>query len=400
MHYPQTAQFQAQVSSGNRRIKETKTYVLYKTSPPGTYKNDKGEILFAQGAQTHGFQFCEETFDVKTNKRRWIRYAPGVSSPWMDEQEIDGNKVTIEACRKGTATIHRTQFKEGVLVLPTSNAVMIEYMDLSSRNGSNPNRDKSKPPMFIEVDSEAVYEQMDAPNIAMAEAMAWIYDPKRSLYELQALARLYEKQYNRDGFTENVSGVAELRWWLKWVAEQNPKAFLENKADPKSQKLHYMIEAQRAGIISIDPLTSTMSWGQHSGRSTAPIIRTGMGVDPMIEFVEKTFNVNDPEREAAETTYKEIQAKAIDVQRKNDIESGKINPYTPPNESYEDFKERVKGIGLYEQEKGAVISILWKDEPKQKLRWIDFKERYNTDRDFRDKLNVLAEELIAEKQAE
>src|SRR3972149_5858087 len=103
------------------------------------HQNDKPSVQHQHFPNSLSLKMEDRIFDRKKEKTRIIRVVEGVQSIFKDEQSEEGQKK--EATRKSFS-------KRGDLIVEARENFTLEFLMKSNFNGSNPDRDKAKPPMF------------------------------------------------------------------------------------------------------------------------------------------------------------------------------------------------------------------------------------------------------------
>ncbi|MDB4335745.1 hypothetical protein OAA03_00630 [bacterium] len=197
-------------------------------------------------------------FDPEKGENRKIRYVPGETSIFADEQP------------EGVRMREPISFNNGFLFVDHTNPTLKKYLDTCNANGSNPHRIKSKSILFKEQNKEKsaqdkiaqVADVMDAVQAAL----------KMPLNELVGYAKVL-------GINTSKS-VDEIRWDMKIEAEKNPKSFLAGMNDPRTEMKQLLLMAQESGIISMKK--TGVTWVSSGNTICVPAI----GVKPIERMVD------------------------------------------------------------------------------------------------------------------
>ena len=198
-------------------------------------------------------------FDPETGENRKIRYVPGETSIFADEQPE-------------TAKMREPiSFNNGFLFVDHTNPTLKKYLDTCNANGSNPHRIKSKSILFTLKDDEKsaqnkiaqVSDTMDAVQAAL----------KMPLNELVGYAKVLGVKTDKS--------VDEIRWDMKIQAEKNPKAFLAGMNDPRTEMKQLFITAEESGIISMKK--TGITWVSSGNTICVPAIGV-KPIDRMVDF--------------------------------------------------------------------------------------------------------------------
>ena len=101
------------------------------------------------------FYLEDDILDSKMKINRSIRYSQGVKTLWADEQD-DNTVMDVNGNRKRR---YKVIFTDGVSILDsTFNPLVIEFMMKTNFNGSNPDRDVSRPIVFNFIDKSAGFK--------------------------------------------------------------------------------------------------------------------------------------------------------------------------------------------------------------------------------------------------
>lgn len=195
-----------------------------------------------------------------------IRYIP--SSP-----EIVAEHQNISNPDRIYKLIKKPLFTHGVMTVPKSQKNLIRYMDSHPGNEANqkwgfPNQKT----IFRKYDAEAEARKANQANRNLTDAM-------RQVYVADNDKRLAVAKY----LNLNYSNVSFMEQDLMGYASQNPERFLELLADPVVMRYSEVDEAEKLGIIKVEP--TRILWGD--GRQ---IIVCPQGKDPKRYFAEATFD--------------------------------------------------------------------------------------------------------------
>ncbi len=197
-------------------------------------------------------------FDPKTGENKKIRYVPGESSIFADEQPKEAKM------REPIA------FNNGFLFVDHTNPTLKKYLDTCNANGSNPHRIKSKSILFNVKDNEKTAQDKIAQVADVMDAVQSAL--KMPLNELVGYAKVLGVNTNKS--------VDEIRWDMKIQAEKNPKGFLTGLNDPRTEMKQLLLMAQESGIISMTK--SAVTWVSSGNTICVPAI----GVKPIERMVD------------------------------------------------------------------------------------------------------------------
>jgi predicted HicB family RNase H-like nuclease len=198
-------------------------------------------------------------FDPITGENRKIRYVPGETSIFADEQPENARM------REPIA------FNNGYIFVDHTNPTLKKYLDTCNANGSNPHRIKSKNIMFKVRDNEkSAKDKISKVNDTMDAVQAAL---KMPLNELIGYAKVLGVNTDKS--------VDEIRWDMKIQAEKNPKGFLAGMNDPRTEMKQLLLMAQESGIIRMDK--KAITWVSSGNTICVPAIGT-KPIDRMVDF--------------------------------------------------------------------------------------------------------------------
>lgn len=235
-------------------------------------KTTNEPIRYLQYPKSVSIELIDEIFwkdpsDKSGNKGRMrvIRYSPGESSIFKDEQSDD---------RDNPKQKQRIEFIDGCLYVDSRETQKLEFIMNCNFNGSNINRDKNKKPWFYIVDSEKGYENFVTDKSAIISAQQWCLNPETPFDEIKAYARVLNLNVNADS--------NEIRFNLSKLAEKNPAKFLEGLKSDVTKRKHWFLEAQERGIITTN--NGVINW---TGGGTICVVPVGK--DPIDELVDRSM---------------------------------------------------------------------------------------------------------------
>lgn len=218
----------------------------------------------------------EVIYDPATKTNRTIRYAPGESSIYKDEQSPLANITDI-------------LFINGSLTVEYTNPLLLDYLQKSNFNAENPFRLREKEAIFVEYNPEkAVAAEVDN-ELLTAQAITLITTLEWD--QLKGYARVLGIDVNRS--------VKEVKHDLILFAKRYPKQFIEGIDDPLVGRQQVVMEALDNGIVKLS--ARTIFWNEKG--KAAPIITAPIGMsDPIRYFTEWTMGDKEGEK-----VYLEIQ---------------------------------------------------------------------------------------------
>ena len=226
---------------------------------PAIYKLARGGKKDKNGRPNYPVVYMVKAEDViydpEKDVNRKIRYIPGETSIFEDEQKED-SKV------KSPIT-----FSNGFLMVDRTNPTLRKYLDMCNLNESNPNRDKRIRPAF-----KLMNNQVDAKkriNKIMVELDAVKTALEMPLEKLVGYAKVLG--INVDKSTD------EIRYDMKVMATKDPHGFMSGMDDPKTETKEIILKAQEYNIINMG--VSEISWIKGDQRPV--ITHVPLGVKPV-----------------------------------------------------------------------------------------------------------------------
>ncbi len=197
-------------------------------------------------------------FDPETGENKKIRYVPGETSIYADEQSENAKM------REPIA------FNNGYLFVDHTNPTLTKYLSLCNANGSNPHRIKSKSIIFTAKDDEkSAQQKIEEVGNTMEAVQSAL---KMPVNELMGYAKVLGIKIDRS--------VDEVRWDMKVQAEKNPKGFLAGMNDPRTEMKQVLLMAQESGIISMKG--KSVTWSASGNTICIPPV----GIKPLDKMVD------------------------------------------------------------------------------------------------------------------
>lgn len=141
---------------------------------------------------------------------------------------------------------------------PLRNRNLVEFLELSNQNRSNPHRDTTVEAIFYEVDRDAIAEDNIADDKQATLARAAAYDGDiDKLREVMILMGMNPKNRHGEMWTEKQVRDAA----LQEIDKGREDEFMDNWTDPQ---VYYRINLNKAiaiGIIKLDTNTGEIKWG-------------------------------------------------------------------------------------------------------------------------------------------
>ena len=198
-------------------------------------------------------------FDPIKGENRKIRYVPGETSIYADEQPE-------------TAKMREPiSFNNGYLFVDHTNPTLKKYLDTCNANGSNPHRIKSKSILFtVRDDEKSAQKKIEEVGNTMEAVQTAL---KMPVNELMGYAKVLGIKIDRS--------VDEVRWDMKIQAEKNPKGFLAGMNDPRTTMKQVLLMAQESSIISMK--SKKVTWVGSGNTICVPPVGV-KPIDKMVDF--------------------------------------------------------------------------------------------------------------------
>ena len=197
-------------------------------------------------------------FDPETGENKKIRYVPGETSIYADEQSESAKM------REPIA------FNNGYLFVDHTNPTLRKYLSLCNANGSNPHRIKSKSIIFtVKDDEKSAQQKIEEVGSTMEAVQSAL---KMPVNELMGYAKVLGIKIDRS--------VDEVRWDMKIQAEKNPKGFLAGMNDPRTEMKQVLLMAEESGIIAMKG--KSVTWSASGNTICIPPV----GIKPLDKMVD------------------------------------------------------------------------------------------------------------------
>tara|TARA_R100000458_G_C8257465_1_gene233422 strand:+ start:63 stop:953 length:891 start_codon:yes stop_codon:yes gene_type:complete len=241
----------------------------YKIPTFGRNKVEKPAVynLALRGGQGRAFPVTymlkaeDIVYDPETNSERTIRYIPGETSIFKDEQSKEARlKEPI-------------MFTNGLLVVSKQDPNLRKFLDMHNGNASNPNRKGSRGIVYRKVDNEVnakkniekVRSEVDALSLALT----------MPIDKLVGYAKVLG--VNIDKSTE------EIRWDMKVLAQKDPIAFIDGLSDPRTEVREIILKAKEYSIL--DFTKNKVCWIVGTERPVITVVPIGVdAIDKMVDF--------------------------------------------------------------------------------------------------------------------
>jgi len=197
-------------------------------------------------------------FDPTTKENRKIRYVPGETSIYADEQSPNAKMR------------EPISFTNGFLFVDHTNPTLKKYLDHCNANADNPHRMKGKVASFkLKDNSRDAKKEIEKVATSMEAVQAAL---KMPLNELIGYAKVLGVNTNKS--------TDEIRWDMKVQAEKSPATFLAGMNDPRTGMKQLLLMAEESGIISMKK--TGVTWTNSGNTICVPAI----GVKPIERMVD------------------------------------------------------------------------------------------------------------------
>lgn len=295
----------------------------------------------------------DRILDKKKGRVRVIRVVDGEQSIYKDEQTEDGQNK--DATRKEFS-------KRGDLIVEARENFTLEFLMKCNFNGSNPDRDKSKKPLFYLLDLGQGLKYEKEKDEAETKAKHWCYNAE--FKHVSRYGRVLGIDVERD--------PDEVRMALVVLAKKDPAKFLQGLENKHTQRKFYVLEACEKGIFYVEPNENALYWAANQSM----IVKAPIGTSPVDYFVD--ISISDTNYDMVFSTMKNLvepakkkEEKVPDGQAPTPVESLIVNAIQK---------------GVIKQEKGYFIFDEKKFLGKKKLI-----EALETDAAFNQSVKELTE---------
>ena len=213
--------------------KEATTYRLIKER-----RDRKGHIKFPI---VYMLKAEDIIFDEEKGVNRKIRYIPGESSIFEDEQKEDA-KV------KSPIT-----FSNGFLRVDYTNPTLKKFLDMCNSNSSNPNRVATSPASFKLMDYAKQAQERLQKSVKSMDALKLVFE--LPLDKLLGYAQVLGVRVDKS--------TDEIRYDMKVLAEKDPEKFITGLDDPKMEIKQSLLRAKDFGIIDWNAQQVMWVQGRH-----------------------------------------------------------------------------------------------------------------------------------------
>jgi hypothetical protein len=199
---------------------------------------------------------------------RRIRYCPGESSIYVDEQS-------------DSALGEHILFEWGVCVVQPDNINLTLYMEKTGKNLSSENRRPNQNAVFYEVNPTVAIVQNNITSVSESRVINWLDD---TFYTEAGNAAL--KMYARTLGVSLKQKDHAIQNSLIRIAKQDPKGFLEGFASQAHARKYYLMTAEENGIIKADRSSGVVTFNGNNILTAPP------GEDPIDYLVRYAIDTN------------------------------------------------------------------------------------------------------------
>ncbi len=257
----------------NRYADKKFHFVLKKANQAPSIKSKRGQpVMFPPSFM---LKMEDNIYDIDKQKMRTIRVVLGEMSIYKDEQSPD----EIASPKK----VLSKEFIDGELIVDGKDNLVLKYLMLTNRNGSNPDRSEDDHKItFLLVDiSQGLKVAMDA-HKRLNEITNWCYTGEWD--DVAAYAR--------------VLGIVtrdpdEVRYGLGDIATREPEKFILGMKNPATKRKYYILEGIDKKILVLKRSTNSIEWSNNPGQ---PIITAPHSMD-VIDYLTDSFTTPDGEKQ-------------------------------------------------------------------------------------------------------
>ena len=248
--------------------------IVYRLMPSMAKKSPYGDN--SKHNMTFRIPSVDEIYEKEKNRNRKIQYVLGEESIYAKEQSE-------------TPVLQDVIFINGVLIVQPHQVNLVNFMELSNYNDSNPNRMKDKKSIFYKLDvasdTKETVEDLEVEIDALYVARSM--NPQKMV----GFARTLGMNVDRSMY--------EIKHDMMTFAKNNPSLFLDSVDNPRTERKQVLLDAIDYNVIDFNNHANEVCWVM--GTKRPAIIHTPVGVDKIDFFVEFTFDSE------GEEVYSEIQ---------------------------------------------------------------------------------------------
>lgn len=228
-------------------------------------------------------------YDENSRKERAIRYLPGSSTIYAEEQNADPAFTSI-----GLVEFHR-----GRLVVRKTNTTLLAFLRATNQNADKAQRNTNKPPVFKELNLEQqAFSDLDKRTIKRNAVQAAWYDVDNNMEAVYHYARVLGIPTSKLPEPEIINKYIE-------KAETNPELFLKHHKSPRNEHKYFVMTAFDRNIISSKILAGQVVWSDTNGLIT--VLPAGKD---QVEYVTDFMIDADNEK-----TYEELKDKVLNYKK-------------------------------------------------------------------------------------
>lgn len=197
--------------------------------------------------------------------QRIIRYLPGESSIYKDEQSPD---------KDVPKKTYKLTFINGRMLVQGNDILKLEFLMKCNQNTTNPNRKVDVRPVFELEDNTVAVSKEIAKDKLISEVTNWCWNGEWD--EVKAYARVLNVDLEQS--------PDEVRHNLKVIAMRDPQKFTNERKNPSMRKKHYVLEAIDRGYLIQDPASNSIAWANNPYK---PLAVAAVGLSPVDVLVQK-----------------------------------------------------------------------------------------------------------------
>lgn len=243
--------------------------LLRKNNSTTITKSDGSRIEYVGRHTISAFNIITEKDKTGRLVQRTIRYIPGETSIYLDEQTSD---------RDVPKKKYSVEFLAGHKTVSGDEPLLLEWMMKSNFNDTNPNRRKDVKPLFELIDTAKIIDKVMENSKNESDALSFAFTGDWD--EVLGYARVLGVNLNQS--------PQEVRYHLSQIAKRTPnnpdgpEKFLAGKNNPVNKKKYNVLKAIDSGYLVINHANNSISWGNNL---LDPLYTAAMGKDVVDGFV-------------------------------------------------------------------------------------------------------------------
>ena len=256
----------------NKGIPEPKIYKLMMRGTSGSQQRQKeGSYRVVKDFNMHHTSTIREYSDKYGRVvERQIRYVPGESSIYVDEQS--------EGAAQRAKFIH---FEWGTIQVSPEDTNLALFMEKTGKNLNSKHRLPMQQAMFYELNPHMETAKKNVSNVSVSKVINWLDDT----YHTEAGNAALKMYATTLGITTNAKEHFILNALIR-QAQSDPKGFVEGFSSTANARKYYLMTAEKHGIIKVDRKEGTI---RYKGNVVAT---ADLGEDPINYMVRFATDAN------------------------------------------------------------------------------------------------------------